>query len=102
MNEKKLADYLSEAFNEDLTSELIKEVETKEYLSQESFDSCRARAKAILNKANNRVENILTLAIINHRETEHEETFEEEKTISTMQLKEEDIKESRGTWWRNS
>ncbi len=102
MSEKKLAEYLSEVFKEELIKELKKEIDIKEYLSQESFDSCGSRSRALLDKAFNRVENILTMAIINHRESEHEEEFKEEKEITTMQLKEEDITTARGTWWRSS
>lgn len=95
----KLSTELSKIFEEELERDLTKEQEKKEFLSQESFESCGARSEAILKAAYDRVNKVLTNAIINHREKDHEEDHSKERAVNEVSMSTQDIEASARTWW---
>ena len=97
----KLSHELAKLFETELGKDLLKEVENDTYLPHEAFDSCEARAKALLNNAVDKVTKVLTLAIIEHREREHEETKTIERGIAEVQMSIEDIEVATRGWWRD-
>jgi hypothetical protein len=95
----KLAHEIGKAYEEELGKDLALEISDDKYLSDEAFKSARQRAIALLQPANDRVINILTRAIIEHRENDHEENREDEKFIVETQMSSEDIEMSTRIWW---
>ncbi len=95
----KLSHELAKMFEEELEKTLSKEQEKKEYLPQEAFENCESRSLSLLHGAFKRVANTMTLAIIEHRETEHEEDYKTERAITEIQTTEADQKVARSFWW---
>ena len=97
----KLSHEISKAYEEELGKDLALEISDKAYLPDEAFKTARQRAIALLQSANDRVVNILTRAIIEHRENEHEESREDEKFIVEAQMSSADVELSVQSWWIN-
>jgi hypothetical protein len=97
----KLAHQLGKVLEDELGKDLAQEIEQDNYLPDEAFKTARQRAIALLQSANDRVVNILTRAIIEHRENDHEENREDEKFIVETQMSAEDIEVGVRSWWHN-
>ena len=97
----KLAHEMAKVLEEVLGKEFEQEIAEASYLPDEAFKTARQRAIALLQPANDRVVNILTRAIIEHRESEHEEIREDEKFIVETQMSAEDIEVSVRGWWND-
>lgn len=97
----KLAHEIGKAYEEELGKDLALEIAEDNYLPDNAFKSARQRAIALLQPSNDRVVNILTRAIIEHRENEHEENREDEKFIVEAQMSVEDIEVSTQIWWKS-
>jgi len=97
----KLAHEIAKAYEEELGKDLALEVAQESYLPDEAFKSARQRAMALLQPANDRVVNILTRAIIEHRENEHNENRTSEKEVVELQMEQKDIEVSTRGWWLN-
>ena len=95
----KLAHEMAKVLEDVLGKEFEQEIAETSYLPDEAFKTARQRAIALLQPANDRVVNILTRAIIEHRENEHEEDREDEKFIVETQMSVEDIGLSVKGWW---
>lgn len=96
-----LSETLGKIFTEEIQKTIDMEIINHEHLKQESFDSCGARSHAMMYNAVKRVEKILTMAIIEHREKNHEEERTEEKQIVSFGMDEEDLQISTQSWWLN-
>lgn len=97
----KLNEVLAKAFSEELEKVGKKEIDEKDYLPQEDFESCMERAQAMIFDALPRVENMLALAIAIHRHDAHGEDTVEEVKITSEALAVEDVEAvSANIWWR--
>ena len=95
----KLDQELSRIFKEELGRDISREIEIDKYLPQEAFNNNEARAKALLNSAFDKVTKVLTLAIIEQRETSHDENRADERVVVESQLNEEEISVGTRGWW---
>lgn len=95
----KLAHELAKVLEDELGKDLALEIAQESYLPDEAFKSSRQRAIALSQPAIDRVVNMLTRAIIEHREVEHNEDKDMEKAVVETQMSVEDIQVATQGWW---
>ena len=96
----KLQHELSKILEEALGKEFDREVNEADYKPQSDYIDCSERANDLLSDAFARVTNVLTLAIIEHRESAHEENRADERTLVESEMVAEDkaVAELQ-IWW---
>lgn len=97
----KLAHEMAKAYEEELGKDLELEISEEAYLPDSSFKTARQRAIALAQSAYDRTINLLTRAIIEHREVEHGEDKTEEKAIVEVSMSTADVEVSVASWWNN-
>ena len=95
----KLQHELAKILEDELGKEFDREINEPDYKPQHMYADCNDRASDLLSGAFERVTKTLTLAIIEHRESAHEEDREIERKVVESQLNEEEIEISTRGWW---
>lgn len=98
-----LEGYISKVTREMTLMSLNKEVEDKLYLPQSAFSSCSHRAKSFNEPLKVRIDQIVSYAIIKHREGKHEEIHTEEKNNLVAVMVQEDVQTVDANvqgWWK--
>jgi len=94
-----LSKNLAKAFYKGIKKVLLRENNEAGYLSQDQFDSCLSRAKAIILEAISGPMHMLALAIAVHREKFHKESHLKEKIEISRQMSKTDVKIASRGWW---
>lgn len=95
-----LHEVLTGIFAREIKSVILREEEDKDYLPQEAFASCQARARAMVRDACGPVSKALGLAIAKHREEKHDENHAIEVAALSAVVPEADAESMTGkSWW---